>query len=266
MKPLLILALTGTVIITSACALFNRTTEQDPTPTFGYGLRGDTNIGVVQAFNLKGQTYIQFLDIERARPYFVSPTGQAINYKISGQYAVLPEKVDEVTVNTAFGRVLVYTLSRAPRTVLPEAAPIAASAPASAAVSALPSPQPVALRPELMSTTVTFGADQWKLDSLTVYQLKDLKRTTEVMKLFQDKEVRIVGYSDASGSPLYNLRLSERRADELAKVFRNAGFPKVVAIGRGPRDQVNDCTKVPNAILRERCLAVSRRVVIDVTL
>lgn len=262
------IALMGAVAaISSACALFNRpAVEPDPVPSFGYGTAGDQNSGVVQAFNLAGSTYVQFLDLDRARPVFVDEGGKPLEYKVSGQYAVLNGHVSTVTVATNFGRVVIYRLgSTADPQQMRPAAPVLAAAAASPVASA---PAPVAPRPspEMMTATFTFGPDQWSLSTLNADQRRELKATIEVLKLYPDHQVRIVGYADPSGGLKYNLRLSEKRADELAKAFRDAGFTRVLAFGRGPRDQVSDCSKMTNKVLLDRCLAASRRVVIDLVL
>lgn len=264
------IALLGTVaVVTSACALFNRPqVEPDPVPAFGYGTTGDSTSGVVQAFNLAGSTYIQFLDLDRARPVFVDEGGKQLEYKVSGQYAVLEGRAGTVTVATNFGRTVIYPLnSKADPSVMRPALPILASASASPAASAS-DPAPVAPRPapEMMTTTITFGPDQWTTASLNTDQRRDLKAAIEVFKLYPDHQVRIIGYADSSGGLKYNLRLSEKRADELAKAFRGAGFTRVLAFGRGPRDQVTDCSELRNKILLDRCLAASRRVVVDLVL
>lgn len=262
------IALMGAVAaVTSACALFNRPPiEPDPVPSFGYGTSGDRDSGVVQAFNLAGSTYVQFLDLDRARPVFVDEGGKPLGYKISGQYAVLDGAVNTVTVATNFGRTVIYRLgAKADPHVMQPEVPVLAAAAASPAASA-PAPSAPRPAPEMMTTTITFGPDQWSLSTLNPNQQRDLKAAIEVFKLYPDHQVRIVGYADPSGGLKYNLRLSEKRADELAKAFRDAGFTRVLAFGRGPRDQVSDCSKVANKILLDRCLAASRRVVIDLVL
>lgn len=263
----------------SACAIFVRPqAAPPPAPSFGYGVSGDTKTGVVQAFSMAGSTYVQFMDLDRARPYFVDEAGKPVEYKVSGQYAVITGEVVAVTVNTNFGRNVVYLLgsrwdpalnqASASLAPLPTPALTTAGAASAAQPAVVPPAAAAAIRPhpEMMTTTITFGNDRWELSSLAASQAKDLRAAIEVMRPYANHQVRIVGYADALGSPLYNLRLSERRADELAKAYREAGFKSVVAFGRGPRDQVSDCSKVQGKVLIDRCLAASRRVVIDVLL
>jgi len=248
-------------------------------PAFRYGLEGPANSGVVQAFNFGATTYVQFLDLDRAHPVFSSAAGRELAFKVAGQYAVLDGVLDEVTVNTTFGLVRIYTLgtqhaeqvkpvaeaasSAASAASMPQPG-LAASAPAAVPV-AVPAPTAAAApRPSLalMRTSFTFNHDQWSVQTLNREQLRELRSAAEVLKGYAETQVRVVGYADPVGRVDYNVRLSERRADAVASVLRNAGVGNVIAVGLGPQDPINDCTKVHGTVAVERCLAPSRRVVI----
>lgn len=96
----------------SACAWTPPGAEQASVlrtaPVFRYAIEGPVTIGVVQAFNKDGQTYVQFLDIARANPAISGPSGEALGFATTGQYAVLAGVQDDLTVTTPYGRVRVY--------------------------------------------------------------------------------------------------------------------------------------------------------------
>ena len=54
--------------------------------------------------------------------------------------------------------------------------------------------------------------------------------------------VLVDGYTDATGSNAYNVRLSRRRAQSVAAVLRQGGAPRLVVKGHGEADPV-----APNA-------------------
>ena len=57
-------------------------------------------------------------------------------------------------------------------------------------------------------------------------------------------QIQVTGYTDRSGSPGYNQRLSERRANNVAKALAAQGVPpaQMVVSGRGENDN-----RVPTA-------------------
>jgi len=57
-------------------------------------------------------------------------------------------------------------------------------------------------------------------------------------------QIQVTGYTDRSGSPGYNLRLSERRANNVAKAMVSLGVPQnqMLVSGRGENDN-----RVPTA-------------------
>jgi OOP family OmpA-OmpF porin len=59
-------------------------------------------------------------------------------------------------------------------------------------------------------------------------------------------KVTVTGYTDAKGSPAYNLGLSRRRAAAVARALRSAlgsGAPPLKVVGRGEADPVRSNTK-----------------------
>jgi outer membrane protein OmpA-like peptidoglycan-associated protein len=57
-------------------------------------------------------------------------------------------------------------------------------------------------------------------------------------------QIQVTGYTDRSGSPGYNQRLSERRANNVAKALAGLGVPpnQMAVSGRGENDN-----RVPTA-------------------
>lgn len=76
----------------------------DTKPKFNYLIKGGENWGVVQAFTSMGKTHVQFLDIDRANPVFLSKEGAEINFSRVGMYAVLPTAEKEFFIASSYGR------------------------------------------------------------------------------------------------------------------------------------------------------------------
>ncbi len=85
-------------------------------------------------------------------------------------------------------------------------------------------------------------------DFLVFFDWDKYNLTPEAMKIIADavaaakqsgaKSIKIVGHTDTSGSPAYNLRLSERRAQSVAAQMVRLGIPatSISTIGRGQQD------------------------------
>ncbi|MCU7817070.1 MAG: OmpA family protein [Candidatus Thiodiazotropha sp. (ex Rostrolucina anterorostrata)] len=63
-----------------------------------------------------------------------------------------------------------------------------------------------------------------------------------VLSLNKQSTVRISGYTDASGEPLYNMRLSIDRAQAVSRYFTERGIPleRIQVEGRGPIPKLSD--------------------------
>jgi outer membrane protein OmpA-like peptidoglycan-associated protein len=83
-----------------------------------------------------------------------------------------------------------------------------------------------------MALILTFGHDQYKLEEA---ELKKLDRFLAGLSLPARHTIRIIGYTDDSGSELYNKKLSYKRASYVARHIRKKGYEKDQAeiAGRG---------------------------------
>ena len=157
----------------------------------------------------------------------------------------------------------------------PAPAPVAKPAPQPQAVPAPPPPKPVA-KPEVkpeppkkpavinLSSTELFDFDKAvvkpearaKLDGEVIGKLRDLREIRYII---------VNGHADRIGSPQYNQKLSEKRAEAVRAYLVSKGVDasKVETLGFGKTLPVKSCPQQPRKQLIE-CLAPNRRVQIEV--
>lgn len=84
---------------------------------------------------------------------------------------------------------------------------------------------------------VLFATDQ---ATLTSGARERIGRLASFLRQHPERTVRVEGYTDSSGSPGYNLQLSERRANAVREVLLANGInpDRVVAMGRGEAQPV----------------------------
>ncbi|HZT88384.1 MAG TPA: OmpA family protein [Stellaceae bacterium] len=84
----------------------------------------------------------------------------------------------------------------------------------------------------------------WDRDTITPEGMQILQKAADAWHSGAPVQVQIVGYTDRSGSPGYNQRLSERRAANVAKALVALGIPReqMAVSGRGENDN-----RVPTA-------------------
>jgi len=150
----------------------------------------------------------------------------------------------------------------------PAAKPEAAPAPAPAPRAAEPvKPVAEAKKPAIinLSSTELFefnkatltAAARGKLDAEVIAKLKDLGDI---------RYVNVNGHADRLGTPQYNQRLSEKRADAVRAylVSKGADRAKVEVFGFGKTLPVKSCPDEQNRAALIECLSPNRRVVVEV--
>jgi opacity protein-like surface antigen len=84
----------------------------------------------------------------------------------------------------------------------------------------------------------------WDKDTITPEGQQIIAQAADAYKSGAPVQIQVTGYTDRSGSPGYNQRLSERRANNVAKAMAALGVPKeqMIVSGRGENDN-----RVPTA-------------------
>jgi outer membrane protein OmpA-like peptidoglycan-associated protein len=84
----------------------------------------------------------------------------------------------------------------------------------------------------------------WDRDTITPQGTAILQQAAAAYKSGAPVQIQVTGYTDRSGSPGYNQRLSERRANNVANALASMGVPKnqMAVSGRGENDN-----RVPTA-------------------
>lgn len=92
---------------------------------------------------------------------------------------------------------------------------------------------------ETQMDTSNFAVDSADLKPESVDQLNEL---VDVLNQYPQAHVVIVGYTDSTGSAAYNQKLSERRADSVAKALLAKGIDasRISASGEGENNPVAD--------------------------
>lgn len=132
-----------------------------------------------------------------------------------------------------------------------------------------PEPEPIgpdvpAFAKMTLAAEVLFGFDK---DNLKDEGKKILDvEVVEKMKAHPEVElVLITGHTDRIGDDKYNLKLSERRANQVKKYIASQGVAenRLHAVGKGETQPVADCKGVRGKKLIE-CLQPNRRVVVEI--
>ena len=105
------------------------------------------------------------------------------------------------------------------------------------APAAMPAPPPAAPR-------VFIVFFDWDKDTVTPEGQAIIQQAADAYRSGAPVQLQVTGYTDRSGSPGYNQRLSERRANNVAKALAALGVPReqMVVSGRGENDN-----RVPTA-------------------
>ena len=105
------------------------------------------------------------------------------------------------------------------------------------APAAMPAPPPAAPK-------VFIVFFDWDKDTITPEGHQIIAQAADAYKAGAPVQIQVTGYTDRSGSPGYNQRLSERRANNVARALAALGVPKdqMIVTGRGENDN-----RVPTA-------------------
>ncbi len=103
-------------------------------------------------------------------------------------------------------------------------------------------PAPVA--PPVVERRVFLVFFDWDKATITAEGMRIVQQAADAFKSGAPVQIQVTGYTDRSGSPGYNQRLSERRANAVAGALVRFGVPKseMVVSGRGENDN-----RVPTA-------------------
>ena len=84
----------------------------------------------------------------------------------------------------------------------------------------------------------------WDKDVVTLEGHQIIQQAADAYKSGAPVQLQVTGYTDRSGSAAYNQRLSERRANNVAKALVALGVPReqMMVAGRGENDN-----RVPTA-------------------
>jgi outer membrane protein OmpA-like peptidoglycan-associated protein len=108
-----------------------------------------------------------------------------------------------------------------------------------------PPPAPAAIvAPPPAAAKVFIVFFDWDRDTITPEGQQIIIQAADAYKAGAPVQLQVTGYTDRSGSPGYNQRLSERRANNVARAMAALGVPKdqMVVSGRGENDN-----RVPTA-------------------
>ena len=102
-----------------------------------------------------------------------------------------------------------------------------------------------------LSSTAMFELNSTRLGESAA---TSLNKFAEVMRKYDGISIRIVGHTDSSGHPEYNLRLSQRRAEAVANYLVRMGLPadRIQWMGRGDLDTRFEAATQEQPELRRR--------------
>jgi outer membrane protein OmpA-like peptidoglycan-associated protein len=107
-----------------------------------------------------------------------------------------------------------------------------------------PPPAPIPPAPPPSAAKVFIVFFDWDRDTITPEGMAIIQQAADAYKAGAMVQIQVTGYTDRSGSAGYNQRLSERRANNVAKALARLGVPQnqMAVSGRGENDN-----RVPTA-------------------
>jgi OOP family OmpA-OmpF porin len=140
----------------------------------------------------------------------------------------------------------------------PAAPPIAAASEA---------PQTPALRCDFNVTLAAsegFGFNKTELTSATKKRI-DTEVLDQLTSCSKIESIVVIGHTDYLGTPQYNRRLSEKRAEAVSAYLTSRGVAAPITIqAAGETEPVKSCSKKLKRSKLIQCLAPNRRVVVQV--
>ena len=111
-----------------------------------------------------------------------------------------------------------------------------------------PPPAEMAVAPPPPMPKVFIVFFDWDKDTISPPGMAIVRAAADAYRSGMPVRIQVTGYTDRSGSPGYNQRLSERRAGNVADALAGFGVPRaqMAVSGRG---------QIWREMLRERCLA-----------
>ena len=152
--------------------------------------------------------------------------------------------------------------------LVPKAATPAAPARAAPAPAPAPAPKPAAKpaarKPPVIKAVVGFATNGAKLDKLAEFRL-DTDVVAKLPGLGTLKYMNVSGHTDRLGSPQYNQKLSERRANAVKTYLVKKGVDasKIQTFGFGKTAPVKSCPDDKNRKALQACLEPNRWVEIE---
>jgi outer membrane protein OmpA-like peptidoglycan-associated protein len=98
--------------------------------------------------------------------------------------------------------------------------------------------------PPMMARKVFLVFFDWDRDTITPEGMQIVQQAAGAFRSGAPVTIQVTGYADRSGSPGYNQRLSERRANNVSNALVRLGVPRQAQVvgGRGENDN-----RVPTA-------------------
>jgi outer membrane protein OmpA-like peptidoglycan-associated protein len=86
------------------------------------------------------------------------------------------------------------------------------------------------------------------------YASGEIDRVAQILNKYPDTTIKVVGYTDSTGSESYNLQLSEQRANAVknALVVKNVQAARISALGMGESNPIADNTTAGGRQLNRR--------------
>jgi OOP family OmpA-OmpF porin len=147
----------------------------------------------------------------------------------------------------------------------PAAKPAPAPAPAAQPVTATPKPE--AKKPAVvnLSSTELFEFNQATLTPDAKKKLDD-EVVAKLRSAADVRSIKVNGHADRLGSPQYNQRLSEKRAEAVRAYLISKGLSRdqVQTVGLGNATPLKSCPDQKERKSLIECLAPNRRVVVEI--